>query len=73
MTHEKKQLTPSQQAGAVVMGLLQFTFAFLAAWDLALRPAHEIHGRKAAWAAALCINWIGPASYFLFGIRHDRR
>ncbi len=28
-----------------------------------------MRGPKAAWVPAILVNWIGPASYFLFGIR----
>ena len=28
-----------------------------------------VRGPKPAWIPAILINWIGPASYFLFGIR----
>ena len=57
------------RVGLVLVGILQVAFAFLAAWDLAHRPAEEVRGPKGAWAPALLLNWIGPASYFLFGIK----
>lgn len=59
--------------GGIILGLVQFAFAFLAAWDLAMRDADDVRGPKLAWVPALFINWIGPAAYFLFGIRHDNR
>jgi hypothetical protein len=59
--------------GGIILALVQFAFAFLAAWDLAMRDADDVRGPKLAWAPALFINWVGPAAYFLFGIRHDRR
>ena len=59
--------------GGIVLGLAQFAFAFLAAWDLAQRDADEVRGPKLAWVPALFLNWIGPAAYFLFGIRHEDR
>ncbi|QIG40343.1 PLDc_N domain-containing protein [Microbacterium sp. 4R-513] len=61
------------RVGGVILGLVQFAFAFLAAWDLAQRDADDVRGPKLAWVPALFINWIGPAAYFLFGIRHSRR
>lgn len=73
MSNPKRQLTPSQQAGFAVVGLVQLAFAFLAGWDLAHRPAAEVRGPKWAWAPALLVNWIGPAAYFLFGIQHRAR
>ncbi|MGA7146935.1 MAG: PLDc N-terminal domain-containing protein [Microbacterium sp.] len=69
MTHEKKQLSPGGQAAVGAVSLVQVVFALLAFWDLAHRPAAQLRGPKAAWIPAILINWIGPASYFLFGIR----
>jgi hypothetical protein len=65
-----KQVSPAGHVGLVLVGILQVAFAFLAAWDLTHRPAEEVRGPKQAWVPALLINWIGPASYFLFGIKH---
>jgi hypothetical protein len=69
MTHEKKHLSPGGRAAVGVLGLVQAAFAFLAFWDLAHRPAAQLRGPKAVWIPAILVNWIGPASYFLFGIR----
>lgn len=43
--------------------------ALLAFRDLAKRDAHEVRGGKGAWIPVILINWIGPVTYFLFGIR----
>lgn len=56
-------------AGIAVVGLVQVVFAALAFWDLAHRSAHDVRGPKPAWIPAILINWIGPAAYFVFGIR----
>jgi hypothetical protein len=69
MTQNKKDLSPRVQAGLGLAGIVQVAFAFLAFWDLAHREADEVRGPKAAWIPAILVNWIGPASYFLFGIR----
>jgi hypothetical protein len=69
MTQTKKDLSPRMQAGLGLAGIVQVAFAFLAFWDLAHREADEVRGPKAAWIPAILVNWIGPASYFLFGIR----
>ncbi|WP_127474422.1 PLDc N-terminal domain-containing protein [Microbacterium sulfonylureivorans] len=69
MTKPKKELSPGQQAVFGVLGLVQAAFAFLAFWDLAHRDADEVRGPKPAWIPAILVNWIGPASYFLFGIK----
>ncbi|KAA9105558.1 PLDc N-terminal domain-containing protein [Microbacterium rhizomatis] len=55
--------------GIVVGGIVQVAFAFLAFWDLWHRPAANVKGPKLAWVPVLLVNWIGPASYFLFGIK----
>ncbi|MEU1970216.1 PLDc N-terminal domain-containing protein [Microbacterium sp. NPDC019599] len=73
MTHHKRELTGPEQMGVLVVGLVQFAFAFLAAWDLAHRPAEQVRGPKPAWIPALFINWIGPAAYFAVGIKHGTR
>ena len=65
----KRELAPAARAGLGVLGLVQVAFAFLAFWDLSHREADEVRGPKAAWVPAILVNWIGPASYFLFGIR----
>ena len=69
MTKPKKELSPGAQAAVGVVGLVQVVFAFLAFWDLAHRDADEVRGPKPAWIPAILVNWIGPASYFLFGIK----
>lgn len=61
--------------GRAVLGLLsvaQVAFAFLAFVDLASRRSGELRGPKAVWVPVILVNWIGPAAYFLAGIRHRR-
>lgn len=69
MTQAKRQISPQAKAGLGLAGIVQVAFAFLAFWDLAHRDADAVRGPKAAWIPAILVNWIGPASYFLFGIR----
>ncbi|MBD7956825.1 PLDc N-terminal domain-containing protein [Microbacterium sp. Sa4CUA7] len=60
-------------AAKIALGLLtvvQVAFAFLAFWDLAWRDKDDVRGPKPVWIPVILINWIGPASYFLAGIRH---
>lgn len=66
--HEKKASAPARIALGIV-GLVQVAVAFLAFWDLAHRPDREVRGPKPVWIPAILVNWIGPAAYFLFGIR----
>ena len=65
----KTEIAPAGRAALGLVGLVQVVFAFLAFWDLAHRDADEVRGPKPAWIPAILVNWIGPASYFLFGIR----
>ncbi|HYP72767.1 MAG TPA: PLDc N-terminal domain-containing protein [Microbacterium sp.] len=67
---EKTALSAPARVGTAVLAILQVTFAFLAFWDLAHRRADEVRGPKPAWIPAILVNWIGPAAYFVFGIRH---
>jgi hypothetical protein len=70
MGKQKQPTTTGGRLGLGVLALLQVTFAFLAFWDLAHRPAEEVAGgRKVTWVPVILINWIGPAVYFLFGTR----
>ena len=48
---------------------MQAAFAFLAFWDLWHRDAREVQWSKPVWIPVIAINWIGPAAYFLFGIK----
>ena len=70
MSHERRALTRPAHVGLTLLGLVQITFAFLAAWDLWHRPESQVNGRKSVWAPVLLINWLGPAAYFLFGIKY---
>ncbi len=55
--------------GVVAAGAIQVAFAFLAFWDLTHRPAGAVKGPKGVWIPVIAVNWIGPAVYFLFGIK----
>ncbi|MGP6171310.1 PLDc N-terminal domain-containing protein [Microbacterium sp. A204] len=41
--------------------------------DLAQRRAEEIRGPRPAWIPVILVNWIGPAAYFVFGVRRSTR
>ncbi|MDY0909354.1 PLDc N-terminal domain-containing protein [Microbacterium sp. CFBP9034] len=69
MTHSKKDISPGSRVAFGLVGIVQVVLAFLAFWDLAHRDADEVRGPKPAWIPAILVNWIGPASYFLWGIR----
>ena len=64
-----QELSGAKKFGTIGLGTIQISLA-VAAWaDLALRPAAEVNGKKAVWAAVIAINFIGPALYFLVGRR----
>ena len=69
MTSSKRAISPAGRAGLGVLGLVQVAFAFLAFWDLWHRDVREVQWSKPVWIPVILINWIGPAAYFLFGIK----
>ncbi|MET2012353.1 PLDc N-terminal domain-containing protein [Microbacterium chocolatum] len=69
MTITKKDLSPIARAALGLIGIVQVAFAFLAFWDLSHRDDADVRGPRSAWVPVILVNWIGPAAYFLFGIR----
>lgn len=65
----RREVPPVGKAALGLVGLVQIAFAFLAFWDLAHRDDDEVRGPRPVWIPVILVNWIGPASYFLFGIR----
>lgn len=64
-----QDFTPAQQAGLLVTASVQLSLAVSAWADLAARPADQVNGRKAVWAAVIAINVVGPLTYFTKGRR----
>lgn len=64
-----KDLGPARQTVLLVLASVQVALAVTAWTDLARRPAEQVRGRKAAWAAAIAVNFIGPVLYFRRGVR----
>lgn len=62
-------LTDGQKTALLVAASVQLSLAATAWVDLARRPRDQINGPKGAWAAAIAVNFVGPISYFAFGIR----
>jgi hypothetical protein len=69
MTSSKKEVGVPGQVGFAVVGIVQVAFAFLAFWDLYHRESREVKWSKPVWVPIIAVNWIGPAAYFLFGIK----
>ncbi len=62
-------LTEQQKALILVAASVQLSLAATAWTDLARRPADQVRGSKAAWAAAIAVNFVGPLAYFARGRR----
>ncbi|WP_235508152.1 PLDc N-terminal domain-containing protein [Agromyces sp. Soil535] len=58
-----------QRTWLLVAASVQLSLAVTAWVNLAKRPAAEVKGPKALWAAIIAVNFIGPLSYFAFGRR----
>jgi hypothetical protein len=58
-----------QRTWLLVAASVQLSLAATAWVNLAKRPATEVVGPKAMWAALIAVNVIGPLSYFAFGRR----
>lgn len=62
-------LSSGQQAGVLTLISIQLSLVATAWTDLAVRPAEEVNGPKALWAAMIAVSSFGPALYFTMG-RH---
>ena len=60
-------LTKGQQTAVLVAGSVQLSLAATAWADLARRPASEVNGSKAKWAAIIAVNFVGPIAYLTRG------
>ena len=63
-------LSDRQKTALLVAMSVQVSLALTAWIDLARRPAAEVNGSKARWAAIIGVNFVGPVSYFRWGRRH---
>jgi hypothetical protein len=63
------ELTDAQKTAILVAASVQISLAATAWVDLARRPAELVRGPKAAWAAAIALNFVGPVAYFTVGRR----
>lgn len=65
-------LSPNTRRFVVIVGAVEGLLKAAALVDLARRPAEEVRGPKASWAAAILgINSVGvvPITYFTYGRR----
>jgi hypothetical protein len=63
-------LDDRQKALVLTAVSVQISLLLTALADIYRRPAEEIRGSKRVWAAVSFVNFVGPASYFLFGRKH---
>ncbi len=66
-----RELSLRQRQAMIVRGALQLGLLSAALNDLRRRPAGQIRGPKALWAAISLVNYlgVGPIVYFLVGRR----
>lgn len=63
------ELTPGQQTVLLTLASIQVSLAVTAWTDLAFRPAQQVNGPKAKWAAIIGVNFVGPVLYLTRGRR----
>ncbi|MCB5290892.1 hypothetical protein [Arthrobacter sp. SO3] len=64
-----KELSPMAKFGTVTAAIVQLSLLFAAQRDISHRPAEQIRGSKMFWRLACLLNFIGPGSYFTFGVK----
>ena len=60
-------LSPRGKTAILTLASVQISLAATAWADLASRPAEQVNGSKAKWAAIIAINFFGPFAYFRWG------
>ena len=64
-----KDLSPAAKFGTITTAVVQLSLLVAAQTDITRRPANQIRGSKAMWRVATLINFVGPGSYFTFGVK----
>jgi hypothetical protein len=67
-----KELSPMAKFGTITGAIVQLSLLIAAQKDISRRPAEQIRGSKALWRMATLVNFVGPGSYFTFGIKRTR-
>ena len=70
-TRKKKwnELSPIARFGTIAAAIVQLSLLVAAQTDISRRPSAQIRGSKAMWRLATLVNFIGPATYFAFGVK----
>jgi hypothetical protein len=61
------ELTPKQRSLILVLASVEMALTATAAVDLIRRPSAQVRGSKAAWAAGLLVQPVGPIAYLTVG------
>ena len=64
-----KDLSPTAKFGTISAAIVQLSLLVAAQTDITRRPAAEIRGSKTMWRVATLVNFVGPGSYFTFGVK----
>jgi hypothetical protein len=72
-TRKKKwnELSPMARFGTISAAIVQLSLLVAAQTDISRRPSAQIRGSKAMWRLATLVNFIGPATYFTFGVKRQ--
>ena len=66
-----KELSPAAKFGTITAAVVQLSLLVAAQRDISRRPAEEIRGSKTLWRLATLVNFVGPGSYFTFGVKRS--
>lgn len=64
-----KELSPMAKFGTITAAVVQLSLLVAAQRDISRRPAEQIRGSKTLWRLAALVNFVGPGSYFTFGVK----
>lgn len=64
-----KDLSPTAKFGTISAAAVQLSLLVAAQTDITRRPAEQIRGSKAMWRVATLVNFVGPGTYFTFGVK----
>ena len=64
-------LSDREKTAVLVVASVQISLAVTAWIDLVRRPPELVRGPKAAWAAGIAVNFVGPLAYFTVGRRRS--
>ena len=57
------ELSNGQKTAVLTLASIEISLTATALVDLIRRPADQVHGRKAVWAAGLLVQPVGPITY----------